>query len=112
MERVLKREAENAELAAEEAFKEAELASKSAVQFAEQSQETIDKARQTASFSVLSKLRQAHCKTLQLHCQGRAGTLQGLWATAEEASMRRLERSETEVECRGILELKGEKTKF
>jgi len=107
----LKMEAEEAGRAAEQAFREAELESESAAQQAEASNKTVQEARKAASLSVLGKLREAHCKTLQLHCQKTAAKLQVAWKSAEEAAIRRHERSEAEVECRGILELKGVKSK-
>ena len=64
-----------------------------------------------ASMSVLNKLRKAHCKTLQLHHQGKAAAVQSAWSLAEEAAVRRQERSEVEDEIPGFLDLKSEKSK-
>lgn len=108
---VLKTEAEEAARAAERAFEEAERETEVAAQQAELSHQTAQEAKKSASMSVLKKLREAHCKTLQLHCQGKSAALQSIWASAEEAAIRRQERSETEGECAGLLELKGEKSK-
>ena len=111
----LRKEAEAAGVAAEKAFLDAQQESESAAQQAQANSENMaQQARETkatATLSVLTKLREAHCKTVQLHCQGKGQQLQAIWSSAEEATIRRHERSETEGDSPGFLDLQGDKGK-
>ena len=107
----LKTEAEAAGRAAEQAFDEAKKEVEAAAEQAEQSEKATAEAKKAATMSVLNKLRASHCKNVQLHSRVMASALPTLWASAEEAAIRRHERGETEAEFPIFLDFKNDKSK-